>query len=333
MKSCIIVNFWADNTYKIDILANCLKQLKKTGIDIVYTSKYPVPRKINDLVKYCIYTSDNDLITIQDLLNSDVEIVNTMSHHIGYTSFYTCPLNYYNVSYSVHTQLRNNLNFLKNLGYTHYHLLVGDCIISDEDLKNFTLVEEFIELSNKKAYFEDLNGKFNGYSALYWFSEIDFFLNKTLSFKDKQSFITHYASKPNTIEFLPYEIILRKDFINSSDVVCANNNSWDFGHLITFRKSKLNIIDSYNTLDVFTIVPDKEHIYSNIFIISREGGNYKLKLNDEEFIYNLSKNSWQSYITHSKNFNLKIYKEDKIIVDIEIDEIMLDKIWSYSFFE
>jgi hypothetical protein len=333
MKSCIIVNFWTDTEFRKNLLLDCLEQLNKTGIDIIYTSRYPVPSEVNDLVKYSIYSSNNDLITLKDLLsNNQVEIVNTMSHNLGNVHFYTCPLNYYNVSYSVQTQLHENLKYLKSLGYTHYHLLVGDCLISDEDLNNFKLVQDFVYTSNNKAYFEDLRDKFEGFSALYWFSEIDFFLEKTSNFTDKQSFINYYASPPNNNGSLVYEAILLNDFDNSNQVVYARNNNWGFGHLITFKQSKLDIITSYNSSDVFAIIPNQEHTYSTIVIVSRNGGEYILKINEIEFFYNLGVNSWQSYITHLKNFNLKIIHNNKTIVDLDIDEKILKKIWSYSFF-
>ena len=38
MKSCIIVNYWADDIEKTDVVIKCLNQLKKTNIDLIYTS-------------------------------------------------------------------------------------------------------------------------------------------------------------------------------------------------------------------------------------------------------------------------------------------------------
>ena len=122
------------------------------------------------------------------------------------------------------------------------------------------------------------------------------------------------------------------DFDNSNQVVYARNNDWGFGHLITFKQSTLDIITSYNSSDVFAIIPNQEHTYSNIIIASKNGGEYILKINNEEFTYNLPINSWQSYITHLRNFNLKIIHNDKTIVDLNVDEKTLKKIWSYSFF-
>lgn len=338
MKSCIIVNFWTDTEFKKNLLLDCLKQLNKTDIDIIYTSRYPIPSEVNNLVKYSIYSSNNDLIKIEDLLsNNNVQISNTMSHDLGSSVLYTCPLNYYNVSYSVQTQLHDNLRYLKSLGYTHYHLLVGDCLISDEDLDKFNLIQDFINLSNNKAYFEDLRGKFNGFSALYWFSEIDFFLEKTSNFTDKQSFIDYYASTSNNTsylanEVLAYEVILLKDFDNSNKVVYGRNNNLNFNHLMLFKHSKFDIITSYNSSDIFAIIPNQEHTYSNIIIASKNGGKYTIIINDEKFIYDIPYNCWQSHIILLNNFKLKIIHNNTIIVNLDIDETTLKKIWSYSFF-
>lgn len=332
MKSCIIVNFWGDTTDKINIVKNCLSQLKKTNIDIVYTSKFPISNEINELVNYSIFTKENDLITLDDLLNSDdIDIVNTMSHDIGDNIFYTVPLNYYNVSYSVYTQLNNNLSYLKGLGYTHFHFLVGDCFISNSDLNKFKLIEELLTLSNRKSYFEDLRGKFNGFSSLYFFSEIDNYLNKNKSIQDKQDFIKYYGSKPNDSGSLSFEVILMNNFKDDPDTILSKNDKWEYGHLLTFRNSELDIITSYNTSDVYAIIPDVNHTYSTIYIVSRNGGDYVLKINDESFVYCLPQNVWQSHIVTLPNFNLEITKNNVSEISMEIDTKKLHKIWSYSF--
>lgn len=332
MKSCIIVNFWGDTTDKINIVKNCLSQLKKTNIDIVYTSKFPISNEINELVNYSIFTKENDLITLDDLLNSnDIEIVNTMSHDIGDNIFYTVPLNYYNVSYSVYTQLNNNLSYLKGLGYTHFHLIVGDCLINDVDLSKFNLIEDFVTLSNRKSYFEDLRGKFDGFSSLYFFSEINHYLLKNKNLQSKQEFINYYGSNPNNSGHLVFESILMTNFKNDEDTILAKNDKWEYGHLLTFKNSVLDIITSYNTSDIYAIIPDVNHTYSTIYIVSRNGGDYVLKINDESFVYSLPHDVWQSHIVTLPNFNLEITKNNVSEISMEIDNKKLHKIWSYSF--
>jgi len=333
MKSCIIVNYWADDIEKTDVVIKCLNQLKKTNIDLIYTSKYPITNEINKLVKYSLFTSENELITLDDLLgNDDVTIVNSMSYNTGEKTFYTCPLNYYNVSYSVHTQLINNLQYLKDLGYTHFHYLVGDNIISDEDVNNFRLIEDFIFTTNNKAYFEDITKKFNGFSALYWFSEIDFYLESSFTNGSKKEFIKTHTKSPNDSGSLVYENILKQNFNGKESVVLGVNDKWDYNHLITFNNSDLDIKSSFNTGDYYSIIPHEEEGFYYIFISSSNGGKYELIINNEHNYYELSKNCWQAFITELKEYTIKILHNDVVVVDMNIDEDKLNKIKTYSFF-
>jgi hypothetical protein len=332
MKSCIIVNFWADTEFKRKITVNCLTQLKKTGIDLIYTSKYPITNEINQLVKYSILTSENDLIVLDDLLHlDDINIVNSMSYHTNNFSFYTCPLNYYNVSFSVHTQLISNLKYLKSLGYTHFHYLVGDNIISDEDLGNFKLIEDFIIKTNNKSFFEDIRKRLNGFSSLYWFSEIDFYLESSFTNGTKEEFIYRYSSPPKNSNSLVYENILLQDFGNKNKVVLAVNDNEKYNYLITFKNSKLDLVKSENR-DYYSIIPDEQEDKSTIFISSHNGGKYELIINEESNYFNLDKNYWQTYVTNLKEFNIKILHNDTKVINMNIDEKKLNKIKSYSFF-
>jgi hypothetical protein len=50
MKKCIVVNYWADTEEKILMVLDCIKQLKKIGLDIVYTSLCEVDERISNQV-------------------------------------------------------------------------------------------------------------------------------------------------------------------------------------------------------------------------------------------------------------------------------------------
>ena len=144
-------------------------------------------------------------------------------------------------------------------------------------------------------------------------------------------FITHYGSNNNNSSSLSFEVILMNNFDMDNDVLLSKNDKWSYGHLLTFRNSELDVITSYNSSDVYAIVPNEERTHSIIYIVSRNGGEYTLTINNESVTYNLNPNFWQNYITTLPEFNIKITKDNKTEVELFLDSKKLDKIWSYSF--
>ena len=65
---CFIINYWADTDEKIDMVINCIKQLKKTGRDIIYTSLYPIDKKISELSKKIFLEDDTQRITMEEAM-------------------------------------------------------------------------------------------------------------------------------------------------------------------------------------------------------------------------------------------------------------------------
>jgi hypothetical protein len=309
-----------------------INQLKKTGRDIIYTSLCPIDKRISEITTYSIFHNKNELISLFDLLDrNDIDIHHNISFDADNFKFYSTPLKWNDVGYSVSTQLINNLKTLKSLGYDYFHFFVGDCLISDDELNIFDHIEKSCHLYNKKAYFDDLTHRFDGYGAIYFSSDIEFFLNCFLSSSSKENYIE--LNKGGSGVFC-FEKILKNHFEPyTKDLILGKNNADSFGHSVLFKTSYLDIISTYNTGTQYHIIPNIDESLSYIFITSQEKANYIIYIDDERHESYLAENNWWLYKTNKKQFHFKILKNDKIDFDEMITEHRLKRIYSYSFFD
>lgn len=338
MKSCFVVNYWADTDEKIQMVVDCIKQLKKTGRDIIYTSLCPIDKRISEETSFSIFSNSNELISLTDLLDTDISLINNVSYTSPDFRFFSIPLNWKGVSYAVNEQLITNFKMLRSLGYTHCHFLVGDCIISDEELTVFNLIEKSCNLLNKKAFFDDISEKFGkAYSGIYFYSDINFFLENFLSTTSKQEHIRKYTVYEG---LLCFEQMLYHDFENKKNyLLLGNNNLEELGHLTVFQQSRIDIITSFNTKTNYHIVPleliSGVKNTSYVFVTSREvePTNFKIYVDDEVQEGVVEYDSFLYLKTDKKHFHLKILKNGIVDFEEEITERRLNRIHSYSFFD
>lgn len=338
MKSCFIVNYWADTDEKVQMVVDCIKQLKKTGRNIIYTSLYPIDKQISNETNFSIFSNTNELISLTDLLDTDILLFNNVSYDSSNFRFFSIALNWKGVSYPVNEQLITNFKVLKSLGYTHCHFLVGDCIIADSELDVFNVIEKTCSLLNKKAYFDDISERFNtAYSGIYFYSDIDFFLDNFLSASSKQEHIHRYSTQEG---LLCFEQMLFYHFKNKENyLLLGNNNSNEFNHLTIFKESKIDIVTSFNVKTNYHIIPLEliEGVvdFSYIFILSKETEptNFKIYVDDEVEEGVIEYNSFLYFKTPKKQFQLKILKNNITDFEETITERRLKRIHSYSFFD
>lgn len=335
MKKCFVVNYWADTEEKVLMVLDCIKQLKKTGLDIIYTSLCEVDIRISDSVTHTLYSNDNDLITIFDLFKHEsIRVVNTNSFVCENFSFYSIPLNWKDVSYSVTTQLIKNFKKLIDLGYSHCHFMVGDCIISDSELDVFTNISKTCEITNKKSYFDDISNRYSGYGAIYFYTDIKFFISKFYHKNDKDLHIKYYSNEHKKL--LSFEEILEKNFKPYSDeLLLGNNNSNDFGPIVLFKNSEIDKVTSYNTTTDHFIVPHKDKSKMDLITVFKDELKYSFEINGEilSTVYG-SHSSFEMMTLPISEFNLKIYREDKVIFNRMITDFDLSHICGHiSFYD
>lgn len=241
MKTCIIVNFWANNDAKVELVVKSIQQLKKSGKDIVYTSLTPIHPSIQEVATYCIYNDDNPLLTFQEVLDSTINILPLYTLLIGNASIKSRPVNFNDVTLAILTQLRRNVLYLKELGYEAFHYFVGDAVLKDEDINLLVNFETILEKTNKKAYFEDLRPKdFFGYQSLYFYSHIDFYLECMPDYT-KETWIKERTRHSN----LCLEELLLLKFVDKEDVLVTKQD--------TPYKVKIDLFrESNDSVDVVT---------------------------------------------------------------------------------
>jgi len=327
MKKCFVVNYWADTDEKVLMVLDCINQLKKLGLDIIYTSLCEVDERISNSVTHTLYSDENDLITIFDLFKHEsIRVVNTNSFVCKDFNFYSIPLNWRDVSYSVSSQLINNFKKLIDLGYTHCHFMVGDCVISDSELDVFNTISKTCEITNKKSYFDDISNRYTGFGAIYFYTEINFFISK-FQYKDtKDSHITHYSNKNKKL--LSFEEILEKNFKPySNDILLGNNNSNNFGPIVLFKESEIDKVTSYNTTTDHFIIPRKDKSKMDLITVFKDFSNYQIEI-DDVTVLNVGgvPNSFEVVSLPIKEFKLKINKNNittfnRIISDFDLSHL------------
>jgi len=337
MKSCFVVNYWADTEEKIDMVVDCIKQLKKTGRDIIYTSLCPIDRRISDLTDFSIFHNKNELISLVDLLdNNNINITSRVSYFTPDFQFFSIPLNWNDVGYSVSRQLKNNFLTLKSLNYTHCHFLVGDCFITDNELDIFSTIEKSCELLNKKAYFDDISEKFDdSFSGIYFYTDLSFFLDNFYVCDNKQEHVFKFSSDDG---LLCFEQLLKYNFKdNINNLLLSNNNLDTFGPVSLFKESNIDINKTFNKKTDYHIVPleliqDVKDI-SYIFICSREDAHYKIVIDNHDEEHTILTDYFAYHKTTKKEFHLKIYKNGILDYNEIITKKRLERIHSFAFFD
>jgi hypothetical protein len=202
------------------------------------------------------------------------------------------------------SQLRRNLEYLKQIGYEAFHFFTGDCILTDSDVDVLNKLDVVLEKTNKKAYFEDLCPKeFYGYQTLYFYSHIDFYL-KVIPNYTKESWINERVRTSNLsleelflIKFSPY-----KDEM----LVTKQESEYDI---------KLDVFKNSN--DTFDIVNTEDHNKyfvawnneSNEFELIISGYQYdcgEVKCNDLSFRYEIQPKNWLRQGIGKEPFTLSV---------------------------
>jgi hypothetical protein len=333
MKQCVVVNYWANTEDKVLMVLDCINQLKKLGLDIVYTSLYEIDDRISNSVTHTIYSNENDLITIFDLFNNEnIRVVNTNSFTCEEFNFYSIPLNWRDVSFSVSNQIIKNFNKLISLGYSHCHFIVGDCIISDSELDVLSTISKSCEITNKKAYFDDLSNRYSGFGAIYFYTDIEFFLSKFIYKESKDEHITHYSNENKKL--LSFEEILDKNFRPYNDeLLLGNNNSNTFGPIVLFKESEIDKVTSFNTTTDHFIVPHKDKSKMDLITIFKDNSEYKFEINDELISTVNGVPHWYEMITLPiSEFNLKIYKDNIVTFNRKITNFDLSNLCGHICF-
>jgi hypothetical protein len=180
LEEIIIVNAYLNTRAKTDLCVESINQLKKSGIEIMVCSHYPIPKEVTNIVDYYLYDKNNDPITESSdywyWKNKSINfrVRNGLASH----------------SFAALSSLRNGLFFSKSLGKKYFHHIEYDCILSDNDIKKLKDVSSMV--GDKKGYINtykmsDVN---NGVSMLYSYSNIDYFIDTVSIPHSKEDYLS-----------------------------------------------------------------------------------------------------------------------------------------------
>lgn len=315
MKTCIIVNFWANTDDKVDIAVEAINQLKKSGKDIVYTSLTPVHPRIQEVCTFCIYSDTNQLITYQEVLDSDITILPTYQRSVGDICVRGRPVNFDDVTFSILDQLRVNLLYLKELGYDAFHYFLGDCILLDKDVDLLNSFDTVLEKTNKKAYFENLRPKnFEGYQTVYFYSHIDFYLQVVPSYTRE----TWIEERTRTSGICLEEVYLMYFSKYPEDVLITKQDTPYIVKVDLFR-------DSNDTLDMVTTEAKNSYFVAwnneseefEMVIVAGHSDVARVVSNNLDMTFHLEKSVWYRQGLGNAPFRLQVSSNsDNFVLDI-----------------
>ena len=329
MKPCIIVNFFTASIEQEYILKLSLISLNKIGYDIILSSNSPISKEIQSLCTHVIYNQKNRLLSFVDGLENDFEVLPSNYFCSGDKSLEFNYVNFFGRSYilGILDSLNSSYNFAKSMGYTHAHFFVGDIILKENQTEKLKLVEETYKDWN--GYFENRENKVGywGIECLYWFSNIDWFINLFLLKINEPDFI--YSLK-NCYYLESY----LGNIIYSNDNIYVMN--FDSDEKISFLDVEINDnLSTTNTTNTFTLLWNKEKNEIDFFILNnmKTSNDYELIISDDEgdvklFKYSIHDGYFVTDTTNRnyvKNLNVKVIENNKIILDLNFNDYCLKK--------
>ena len=334
----IILDVYPNTDIKIEILKKCIYQLKKIDKEILIISHYPISIEIQQLVDYYIYDKRNELIYQNDYLKYIDKTTSKYWYGCQTFDFYSYTGNVYIHFFAIYQAMEVAFKFVKNLGKKYCYFMEGDSIISDLDLHQFNDIKDRVTLKNKVAYFQ-YNTNFVAYSTLFFFLNLDVFLNIFNFIKTKEEYITLYSPR----FFLEAVMTKAFDSLHSTGLIefdeCINTQFKLFPNSLMnqsdssegtsdrFQKSDV-VVDNNNDLIIMSICHINEDIQ---YFLSISNDVY-----NENLTYTMNGKNTHHWKQITNIFNdaiknariqLSIKKDDILydVLDMKIDDIELIK--------
>lgn len=329
MKNCIIVNFYPNSFEQENILYNSLLSLRDTGYDIILSSNTHVNEKIQSLCTHTIINKQNRLLSIVDGLKNNFNIRPSNYLQSYDKTLEVTYINFIGKSYilGILDSLMCSYGLAKSLGYTNAHFFVGDIILKPNQESKLKDIETTYK--DWFGYFENRESKtaYFGVECLYWYSNIDWFIDKFLSKKNEDNFISHLAES-YYLEAYFGNIIYNNDniyvhnfigdekisFLETEDIDNLSTTSAHVGFTLLWDKQKNefdflfeNMSDELKTYEVFFTDEMNNTIYHKKFIPPK---TYHVDNLNRDYINKL---------------NVKVIEGNNIVIDYTFDEHCLTR--------
>ena len=171
MKEIIIIDAFITNSKNESKLSEFIQSIKKINIPILLVSNTIISGDIIKEVDYYLYDSDNRLF--KDIFDS----YETMFTWNVYGDIKCSDVHPHKQPHalSVMVNLFNSLNFIKSLGYTHFHRIEYDTVLGDLTLDKIKKTSQKVNENGKKGYFTINTPDHPSHRFQYFFSEIKYF--------------------------------------------------------------------------------------------------------------------------------------------------------------
>jgi len=219
----IIIGAYLDTDFKVSICEKTIKSLKKHNREIILSSHYYIPEKIQKLVDYTIIDIPNNKTNKDIGLDFKTPLYWHKTHNDIY--FIINPIKSTNYSYGVYTMVLNAVNLAKRLKKEIFHYIEFDICI--EDVNYIDKISKL--LIDKKGYFR-LN-KSNFFEATFYSCDVDIFIDKMKNYSIEEFF--------NDIGY--YEGVLKKQ-IEKEDIIIEDKEIVKYRELSRFLGNLYNII-------------------------------------------------------------------------------------------
>lgn len=219
----IIIGAYLDNDLKISICEETINNLKKYNREIILSSHYYIPEKIQKMVDYIIIDIPNNK-TNKDI---GLNFMTPFYWHKTYNNVYFIidPIKSVNYSYGVYTMVLNAVNLAKRLKKEIFHYIEFDILIDDDNyINNISNL-----LIDKKGYFR-LNSS-NYFEATFYSCDIDIFLNNMKNYSTNEFY--------NDIGY--YEGLLKKQ-LDKENIIIEKKENVKYKELSRFLGNMYNII-------------------------------------------------------------------------------------------
>lgn len=138
----VVVNAYANNKEKTDTLKECLKQLRKTGKEIILSTHFPVGTDIQRLVDYYVYDCNNPMLDKGCFYWFESDDIFYRSNRFGLST----------KAYANMSALKNGVEFAQRIGKKFFYYMEYDSIIDDSELHKLGDLRSRIDSEGKKGY-------------------------------------------------------------------------------------------------------------------------------------------------------------------------------------
>lgn len=172
-KNAFIVLTYPNTKIKEDITEKCIDNLKITNNKIILSSHYPLSKKLQEKVDFCIYDSYNPLIS-HTLYNFYWSVIPEGKVEIHLDKLQN--MSNLNQSLTVLNNIDNSIKFSKSIGIEKVICVSYDFIFNDNNLKTINEICEKLDREQKQGYFmQYVEGDMKLYKSVFFIINTNFY--------------------------------------------------------------------------------------------------------------------------------------------------------------